>query len=108
MICHIAVWLQGWWPGLGGYPKLPCPQWQRACELLLAEADVADFSRRWNLRLSMMRSSISGPDAMAKKRRTYEPRVFDGRVIESDEIERIHQEILTFDSTEVISIRCAS
>ena len=30
---------------------------------------------------------------MAKKRRTYEPRVFDGRIITADEIEQIHKEV---------------
>jgi hypothetical protein len=35
---------------------------------------------------------------MAKKRhRTYEPRMFDRRIIESDEIEQIHEEILACD-----------
>jgi hypothetical protein len=40
---------------------------------------------------------------MAKKRRTYEPRVFDGRIITSDEIERIHKEVLKFERIEAIS-----
>jgi hypothetical protein len=40
---------------------------------------------------------------MKKKRRTYEPRVFDGRIIMSDEIERIHKEVLEFDRIEAIS-----
>jgi len=30
------------------------------------------------------------------KRRTYEPRVFDGRIVTSDDIERIHKEVLEF------------
>jgi hypothetical protein len=34
---------------------------------------------------------------MKKKRRTYEPRVFDGRIIIPDEIERIHKEVLEFE-----------
>ena len=41
-----------------------------------------------------------------KKRRTYQPRVFDGRVIISDEIERIqriHKEVLEFERIEAIS-----
>jgi hypothetical protein len=42
--------------------------------------------------------------AMSKKRRrTYQPRVFDGRVIMPDEIERIHKEILEFERIEAIS-----
>jgi hypothetical protein len=40
---------------------------------------------------------------MIKKRRIYEPRVFDGRVIMSDEIERIHNEVLKFERIEAIS-----
>jgi hypothetical protein len=40
---------------------------------------------------------------MTKKRRTYEPRVFDGRVIMPDEIERIHKEVLKFERIEAIS-----
>jgi hypothetical protein len=40
---------------------------------------------------------------MTKKRRTYEPRVFDGRIIKSDEIERIHTEVLEFEHIEAIS-----
>jgi hypothetical protein len=40
---------------------------------------------------------------MAKKRRTYEPHVFDDRVIMSDEIERIHKEVLEFQRIEAVS-----
>jgi hypothetical protein len=38
-----------------------------------------------------------------KKRRVYQPRVFDGRIITSDEIERIHKEVLEFEYIEAIS-----
>jgi hypothetical protein len=34
---------------------------------------------------------------MTKKRRRYEPRVFDGRIITPDEIERNPQEVLEFE-----------
>jgi hypothetical protein len=37
------------------------------------------------------------------KRRTYQPRVFEGRVIMSDEIERINKEVLKFERIEAIS-----
>jgi hypothetical protein len=37
------------------------------------------------------------------KRRTYEPRVFDGRIVTSDEIERIRKEVLEFERIEAIS-----
>jgi hypothetical protein len=37
---------------------------------------------------------------ITKKRRKYEPRVFDGRVIMSDEIERIQKEVLKFERIE--------
>jgi hypothetical protein len=40
---------------------------------------------------------------MKKKRRTYEPRVFDGRIIIPDEIARIHKEVLEFERIEAIS-----
>ena len=40
---------------------------------------------------------------MDKKRRVYQPRVFDGRIITSDEIERIHKEVLKFKRIEAIS-----
>ncbi len=40
---------------------------------------------------------------MTKKRRTYEPRVFDGRIITSDETERIHKGVLEFERIEAIS-----
>jgi hypothetical protein len=40
---------------------------------------------------------------MAKRRRVYQPRVFDGRIIMPDEIERIHKEVLEFERIEVIS-----
>jgi hypothetical protein len=40
---------------------------------------------------------------MTKKRRTYQPRVFDGRIIMADEIERIHKEVLEFERIEAIS-----
>jgi hypothetical protein len=39
---------------------------------------------------------------MTKKTR-YESRVFDGRIIHSDEIERIHREVLDFKHIEAIS-----
>jgi hypothetical protein len=45
---------------------------------------------------------------MIKKRRIYEPRVFDGRVIMSDEIERIHKEVLKFERIEASPILCAN
>jgi hypothetical protein len=37
------------------------------------------------------------------KRRQYQPRVFEGRIITSDEIEQIHKEVLKFDSIEVVT-----
>jgi hypothetical protein len=37
-----------------------------------------------------------------RKRRKYEPRVFEG-IIMSDEIERIHKEVLEFERIEAIS-----
>ena len=40
---------------------------------------------------------------MDKKRRVYQPRVFDGRIITFDEIERIHKEVLKFKRIEAIS-----
>ncbi len=40
---------------------------------------------------------------MTKKRRVYHPRVFDGRIITSEEIERIHTEVLEFERIEAIS-----
>jgi hypothetical protein len=33
----------------------------------------------------------------------YQPRVFEGRIITSDEIEHIHKQILEFDSIEVVT-----
>jgi hypothetical protein len=40
---------------------------------------------------------------MKKKRRIYQPRVFDSRVIMPDEIERIHKDLLQFERIEAIS-----
>ena len=40
---------------------------------------------------------------MTKKKPRYESRVFDGRIIRSAEIERIHKEILDFKNIEDIS-----
>ena len=40
---------------------------------------------------------------MTKKKRRYESRVFDGRIIHSAEIERIHKEVLDFEHIEAIS-----
>jgi len=40
---------------------------------------------------------------MTKKRRVYQPRFFDGRIITSDEIYWIHKEVLKFERIEVIS-----
>jgi len=41
--------------------------------------------------------------AMTKKNPRYESRVFDGRIIHSAEIERIHKEVLDFKHIEAIS-----
>jgi hypothetical protein len=40
---------------------------------------------------------------MTKKKRRYESRVFDGRIIHSAEIECIHREVLDFERIEAIS-----
>jgi len=40
---------------------------------------------------------------MTKKKPRYESRVFDGRIIHSAEIERIHREVLDFERIEAIS-----
>jgi hypothetical protein len=40
---------------------------------------------------------------MTKKKRRYESRVFDGRIIHSAEIERIHKEVLDFKKIEAVS-----
>src|SRR4030081_2421214 len=40
---------------------------------------------------------------MTKKKPRYESRVFDGRIIHSAEIERIHKEVLDFKHIEAIS-----
>jgi hypothetical protein len=47
--------------------------------------------------------SVSHYTAMTKKRRTYQPRVFDGRIIMPDEIERMHKDLLEFERIEVVS-----
>jgi hypothetical protein len=38
-----------------------------------------------------------------RKKRRYEPRVFDGRIITSDEIEQTHKEVLEFEQIDAIS-----
>ena len=40
---------------------------------------------------------------MTTKKPRYESRVFDGRIIHSAEIERIHKEVLDFERIEAIS-----
>jgi hypothetical protein len=40
---------------------------------------------------------------MTKKKPRYESRVFDGRIIHSAEIERIHREVLDFKHIEAVS-----
>jgi hypothetical protein len=40
---------------------------------------------------------------MKKKRRIYEPRVFQGRVMEQKDFEQLHAEILTFDCIEAVT-----
>jgi hypothetical protein len=42
---------------------------------------------------------------MDKERRVYQARVFDGRILTSDEIERIHKEVLNKPATRSISVR---
>jgi hypothetical protein len=44
---------------------------------------------------------------MTKKRRTYHPRVFDGWVIMSDEIERIHRKSSNSSTSMPSPVRCA-
>jgi hypothetical protein len=48
-------------------------------------------------------ASGAGSAAMTKKKPRYESRVFDGRIIHSAEIERIHKEVLDFKHIEAIS-----
>ena len=38
-----------------------------------------------------------------KARRIYEPRIFQGRVMEQKELEKLHKELLKFDRIEAIS-----
>jgi hypothetical protein len=45
---------------------------------------------------------------MTKKKRRYESRVFDGRIIHSAEIERIHKEVLDFNASKPSPTPCAS
>jgi hypothetical protein len=40
---------------------------------------------------------------MTKKKTRYESRVFDGRIIHSADIERIHREVLEFKNIEAVS-----
>jgi hypothetical protein len=40
---------------------------------------------------------------MAKKKHVYEPRIFEGRVMMPDEIEREHKELLEFEHIEAVS-----
>jgi hypothetical protein len=47
--------------------------------------------------------ATAGSAAMTKKKPRYESRVFDGRIIHSAEIERIHREVLDFKHIEAIS-----
>jgi hypothetical protein len=39
---------------------------------------------------------------MTKKKTRYESRVFDGRIIHSAEIERIHKEVLDFKTSSIV------
>ena len=39
---------------------------------------------------------------MKKNRRAYQPRIFDGRIIMSDEIERTHKEVLSSSAFEAV------
>jgi hypothetical protein len=40
---------------------------------------------------------------MAKKKQVYEPRIFEGKVMMPDEIERVHKELLEFEHIEAVS-----
>jgi hypothetical protein len=40
---------------------------------------------------------------MAKKKYVYEPRIFEGRVMMPEEIERVHKELLEFEHIEAVS-----
>jgi hypothetical protein len=50
-----------------------------------------------------IRQELAAGVTMAKRRRVYQPRVFDGRIIMPNEIERIHKEVLEFERIEAIS-----
>jgi hypothetical protein len=74
--------------------------------------DVRFLAPRGSHAHARLRSNARGRDGgirkelaagMTKKRRVYQPRVFEGRVIMSDEIERIHKEVLKFERIEAVS-----
>jgi hypothetical protein len=68
----------------------------------LARACIAKAMVRLDPR-SDARAPGAGSAAMTKKKPRYESRVFDGCIIHSAEIERIHKEVLDFDRIEAIS-----
>jgi hypothetical protein len=58
--------------------------WQRVCKLVLAKEDVLTVSRALELALFMdAMLDVSKVPGEMKKRRAYQPRVLDGRIITS-------------------------
>ena len=78
--------------GLGPALYRRLPRCLRKREIIDA-GKVSDSS--WQDRLYSVR--------MAKKRRDYEPQIFDGRVMTPADLERVHKEIRGFERIEAVS-----
>jgi hypothetical protein len=76
--------------------------WERA-EVKFLRATRHAACKRWPGEPITLRRGTRVIEVGRQKREPYEPRIFEGRVMLPDEIERIHREIIEFDRIEAVS-----
>ena len=72
-------------------------------DLEVAMAAYKEACKRWRGEPVTLRQGTLVIEDSRRNRDAYEPRIFDGRVMLPDEIERIHREVLGFERIESIS-----
>src|SRR5262245_19047617 len=72
-------------------------------DLEVATAAYAAACKRWPREPITLRQGTRVIEDSRRRRGPYEPRIFEGRVMLPEEIQRIHQEIVSFERIEVIS-----
>jgi hypothetical protein len=72
-------------------------------DLEVATATYEAACKRWPREPITLRQGTRVIEDSRRKREPYEPRIFEGRVMLPEEIQRIHQEIVSFERIEAIS-----